>query len=245
MEQTVSAEKPGSKREAKEEIAALIPAYNSEDTVGRVVDGIKKYVPDVVVVNDGSDDDTEKIARASGAVVINHESRRGKGEALKTGFAALIDRGYRVILTMDADLQHDPWDIPPLIEKYREGGFGMVIGSRMASKVNIPRYRLVPNLVGNFFLSRASGREIEDSQSGMRIYSVKLLKAINLTTSRYDTEAEAIIKGGKAGFRFAFVPIKAIYAEEQKTYFRPVVDTYLISVVYLRSLFWKTKSRQI
>ncbi|MBN1572219.1 MAG: glycosyltransferase family 2 protein [Deltaproteobacteria bacterium] len=239
MEQTVSAEKPAPKREAKEEIAALIPAYNSEDTVGRVVDGIKEYVPHVVVVNDGSTDKTEEAAAESGAVVVNHKARRGKGEALKTGFAALMEGGYGAILTMDADLQHDPGDIPPLIEKYREGGFGIVIGSRMASKKDIPRYRLVPNLVGNFFLSNASGRDIEDSQSGMRIYSARLLKAINLTTSKYDTEAEAIIKGGKAGFDFAFVPIKAIYAEDQKTYFRPVVDTYLISIVYLRSLFWK------
>lgn len=241
MEQVIPAKKPGSKGEEKEKIAVLIPAYNSEDTVGRVVGGIKKYISDIVVVNDGSMDNTEEAASASGAYVINHKVRRGKGEALKTGFKALIDRGFKAILTMDADLQHDPEDIPLLIEKYREGGFGIVIGSRMASRRDIPKYRLIPNLVGNMFLSSASGREIEDSQCGMRIYSTELLKVITLNTSRYDTEAEAIIKAGKAGFEFAFVPIKAIYAEDQKTYFRPVVDTYLISIVYLRSLFWKRK----
>jgi len=238
MEQTISTKKSGPKREKEEEIeiAALIPAYNSEDTVGKVVEGILKYVSDVFVVNDGSDDDTGGVAEASGAFVINHESRQGKGGALKTGFAFLIKKGYRAVLTLDADLQHETEDIPRLTERYREGNVDLVIGSRMASSENIPKYRLIPNLVGNFFLSRASGREIQDSQSGMRIYSTKLLKGITLTTKKYDTESEAIIKAGRAGFNFAFVPIKAIYAENQTTFFRPVRDTFLICMVYLRSL---------
>ena len=236
MEQTISTKKSGPKREKEKEVAALIPAYNSADTVGKVVEGTMKYVSDVFVVNDGSDDDTGGVAEASGAFVINHESRQGKGGALRTGFAFLIEKGYGAVLTLDADLQHETDDIPKLIERYREGDIDIVIGSRMASSENIPKYRLIPNLVGNFFISKASGKEIMDSQSGMRIYSTKLLKKITLTTKKYNTESEAIIKAGKAGFNFAFVPIKAIYAENQVTFFRPVRDTFLICMVYLRSL---------
>ena len=201
----------------------------------------------MLVVDDGSDDDTAKISVAYGAKVIKHDTQRGKGEALKTGFARLLDDGFDAILTLDADGQHDPDDIYAFLKAFHKLGegndtsrrVGIIIGSRMASRENIPKYRLIPNLVGNFFISLASKRKIEDSQSGMRLYLREVLISINLTTSRYDTETEVLIKAGRAGFSFAFVPIKAIYREDQESHFIPVKDTFLISMVYLRSLFWK------
>jgi glycosyltransferase involved in cell wall biosynthesis len=142
-------------------------------------------------------------------------------------------------LTLDADGQHDPEDIPALISRFREGTAGIVIGTRMADRAKIPRYRLIPNLVGNFFLSRASGQSIEDSQCGMRVYSARVLRGVTVDSSRFDAEAELLIKAGRLGFPFAFVPIATIYREGGKTHFVPVKDTYLISLVYLKSLFWK------
>jgi len=243
MEQAVSPKRTGSRKEAKK-VVVLIPAFNAEPTVGDVVSGARRYLPNVLVVNDGSTDETGAEAEKAGARVVSHKVQMGKGAALRTGFGILsgdespfgpIDG----ILTMDADGQHDPEDIPNLFTAFEEGRGDLIIGSRMSQRDNIPTYRLWPNLVGNFFLSRASGNRVEDSQSGMRIYSRTLLSAVTLLASRFDLEAEAIIRSGKAGFQFDFVPIRAIYTEDYTSNFRPVIDTFLISMVYLRSIFWR------
>ncbi len=222
-------------------IAALIPAHNARGTIGQVVAGTKRHVAYVLVVDDGSDDDTRDEASRAGAVVIRHLNNRGKGEALKTGFRFLTARGFDAVLTLDADGQHDPDDIPALISRFEEGRAGIVIGTRMADRAKIPRYRLIPNLVGNFFLARASGQPIADSQCGMRVYAARLLEMVTVTSSRFDAEAELLIKAGRLGFTFAFVPIAAIYRRDGKSHFIPVKDTYLISLVYLKSLFWKRR----
>jgi glycosyltransferase involved in cell wall biosynthesis len=222
-------------------IAALIPAHNARETIGAVVSGTKRHVGYVLVVDDGSDDGTGNEAARAGAVVIRHLNNRGKGEALVTGFRFLAARGFDAVLTLDADGQHDPDDIPGLISRFEGGQAGIVIGTRMADRAKIPRYRLIPNLVGNFFLSRASGQPIQDSQCGMRIYAARVLEMITVTSSRFDAEAELLIKAGRLGFTFAFVPISTIYREGGRSHFIPVKDTYLISLVYLKSLFWKRR----
>jgi len=222
-------------------IAALIPAHNARETIGAVVSGTKRHVGYVLVVDDGSDDGTGNEAARAGAVVIRHLNNRGKGEALVTGFRFLVARGFDAVLTLDADGQHDPDDIPGLISRFEGGQAGIVIGTRMADRAKIPRYRLIPNLVGNFFLSRASGQPIQDSQCGMRIYAARVLEMITVTSSRFDAEAELLIKAGRLGFTFAFVPISTIYREGGRSHFIPVKDTYLISLVYLKSLFWKRR----
>lgn len=243
MEQAVSPKRTGSREETKK-IVVLIPAFNAERTVGNVVSGARKCLPNVLVVNDGSTDDTGREAEKAGARVVFHMTQLGKGAALRTGFAILLGDESPFghidgILTMDADGQHDPDDIPNLISAFEEERGDLIVGSRMSQRDNIPTYRLWPNLVGNFFLSRASGNRVEDSQSGMRIYSRTLLSAVTLSASRFDLEAEAIIRSGKAGFQFHFVPIRAIYTEDHTSNFRPVLDTFLISVMYLRSIFWR------
>lgn len=238
MEQNLPAKRSGTSEDLQT-IAVLIPAYNARETIGTVVSGAKRHAGYVLVVDDGSEDGTDTEAARAGAVVIRHLNNRGKGEALKTGFRFLVARGFDAVLTLDADGQHDPDDIPALISRFEEGSAGIVIGTRMADRVKIPRYRLIPNLVGNFFLSRASGQSIADSQCGMRIYAARALRKIIVTSSRFDAEAELLIKAGRLGFTFAFVPIATIYREGGKSHFIPVKDTYLISLVYLKSLFWK------
>ena len=181
-----------------------------------------------------------KPAAGAGAIVIRHLNNRGKGQALKTGFRFLVARGFDAVLTLDADAQHNPDDIPALVSRFRGAPAGIVIGTRMADRAKIPRYRLIPNLVGNFFLSRASGQSIVDSQCGMRIYAARVLsKVVIVSSSRFDAEAEFLIKAGRLGFTFAFVPISTIYRQGAQSHFIPVKDTYLISLVYLKSLFWK------
>lgn len=238
MEQNLSSKGAGTSKELQT-IAALVPAYNARETVGPIVAGVKRHVAYVLVIDDGSIDGTGDAAAAAGATVIRHLSNRGKGEALKTGFRFLVSRGYDAVLTLDADGQHDPDDIPGLVSRFRDGQAGIVIGTRMGDRDKIPRYRLIPNLVGNFFLSRASGQPIADSQCGMRIYAARLLRAVAISSSRFDAEAEILIKAGRFGFTFAFVPISTIYRQGARSHFIPVKDTYLICMVYLKSLFWK------
>jgi glycosyltransferase involved in cell wall biosynthesis len=238
MDQNLPAQRSGTSKDIQT-IAALIPAYNARDTIGPVVSGAKRHVGYVLVIDDGSDDGTGKIASDAGATVIRHMNNRGKGEALKTGFRFLVARGFDAVLTLDADGQHDPDDIPALLSRFKEGAAGIVIGTRMAERAKIPRYRLIPNLVGNFFLSRASGQPVADSQCGMRVYLAQVLREVSFESSRFDAEAEILIKAGRGGFTFAFVPISAIYREGATSHFIPVKDTYLICLVYLKSLFWK------
>lgn len=238
MEQNLPAQGSGASQELQT-IAALIPAYNARGTVGAIVSGAKRHVGYVLVVDDGSIDGTGDEAARAGATVIRHVNNRGKGEALKTGFRFLVARGFDAVLTLDADGQHDPGDIPTLLSRFGEGTAGIVIGTRMGERNKIPRYRLIPNLVGNFFLSMASGRPIADSQCGMRIYAAPLLREVSVESSRFDAEAEYLIRAGRRGFQFSFVPISTIYRHGAKSHFIPVKDTFLICLVYLKSLFWK------
>jgi glycosyltransferase involved in cell wall biosynthesis len=238
MDETFPAQRSGASKDLQK-IAALIPAYNARETIGAIVSGAKRHLEYVLVIDDGSTDETGAEAARSGAIVIRHLNNRGKGEALKTGFRFLVARGFDAVLTMDADGQHDPDDIPALVSRFKGGAAGIVIGSRMARRDKIPRYRLIPNLVGNCFLSRASGQPIADSQCGMRIYAARVLNEVSVTSSRFDAEAEILIKAGRLGFTFAFVTISTIYREGAPSHFIPVKDTFLICMVYLKSLFWK------
>ena len=109
----------------------------------------------------------------------------------------------------------------------------------MAHRDKIPRYRLIPNLVGNFFLSRASGQPIADSQCGMRVYAARVLSEVTIASSRFDAEAELLIKAGRRGFHVCLRPHIDDLPPGGKSHFIPVKDTFLICMVYLKSLFWK------
>ncbi len=220
-------------------ICAVIPAYNARDTVGGVIQGASKHLKSVVVVDDGSTDDTFKLASETGAVILRHSRNQGKGRALKTGFTYIIDKGFDAVITLDADNQHDPENIPMFIDKYQSDKPDMIIGSRMHEKHRIPRYRYIPNMVGVACISWAAGVSVADSQSGYRLYSRRLLEHVSVHANGYHAETELIIKAGKNGFRIANIPVEAIYFPEGNSHYRPVVDTYLICILFLKSFFWK------
>jgi glycosyltransferase involved in cell wall biosynthesis len=221
-------------------ICVIIPAYNSYDTVGDVIGGAKQYLSTVVVVDDGSKDGTYLSAKKAGAIVLKHKKNCGKGMALRTGFAYMLENSFNAVITLDADNQHDPSEIPRFLARYQEGEADIIIGSRMHEKDRIPRYRYIPNQVGVTFISWAAGCHFEDTQSGYRLYSSKVIKTIKLTTKGYHTETEILIKAGKKGFKIATIPIKTIYFPlgQEKSYYRPIIDTYLICITFLRSFFW-------
>lgn len=220
-------------------VTALVPALDAAGTIGLVVRGALKHVERVVVVDDGSVDETAAEAARAGARVISHGQNFGKGEALKTGFKHALSEGFDAIVTLDADTQHDPDEIPRLLEAAYAGA-DIVIGARLAEKDKIPRARYYTNLVGVACISWRAGTHIEDTQSGFRVYRTDAVRGIRLYTHGFDTETEILIKAGRLGKRIVTVPVRTIYTDEiiSKSHFRPVCDTYRICMVFLDSLFW-------
>jgi glycosyltransferase involved in cell wall biosynthesis len=219
----------------------LIPAYNVARTIPQVVEQARQHLPVVLVVDDGSQDETPHVARESGATVLSIPKNQGKGWALRSGFKDLLKEPWDGIITLDGDLQHDPAEVPKLIEEYDKTKPAIVIGSRMAEAEKIPGIRYWTNRVGVFCISWAAGQPLADTQSGFRLYCREVLESIPLWTSRYDTETEILIKAGMRGMKITCVPIKTIYYEDELHHssFRPFPDTFLICMVFLKSLFWR------
>jgi len=218
-------------------ICLLIPAYNEARTIAQVVSEARKVIEHVVVVDDGSRDDTAQLAENSGAFVIKHPVNSGKGAALRTGFQHVLDHGYDALITMDSDGQHDVNDIPGFLEAFDKTGSGIIIGSRMQDISTMPAIRKVTNKFTSFVGSLLARQKIKDSQSGYRLISSDVLRAVELETTGYEMESEILIKASRAGFRITSVPIKTIYGQEVSK-INPVVDTCRFFRLLFRSLRW-------
>ena len=194
-------------------IVALIPAYNADRFVGDVVRRARAHVS-VIVVNDGSKDRTLAEATAAGATVIDQQPNQGKGAALQRGFRAALDQGAAAVITLDADAQHDPDEIPLFVEKFRATAADLIIGERDFSKM--PLVRRVSNTIGRLAFSWAMGRRIRDNQSGYRLLSKRLIEALSASAERgYEFEMDMIVVAVKRGWRIEGVPIRTIYGEEK------------------------------
>ncbi|NJD57103.1 MAG: glycosyltransferase family 2 protein [Nitrospirae bacterium] len=223
-------------------VCCLIPAFNEEKRIADVVRGVRRLIPDVIVVDDGSHDATAAHAESSGAVVIRHAANRGKGMALRTGFSHALSRDYKAVLTLDGDGQHAPEEIAKFLSAFRAGSGDIIIGARLWDKEAIPLYRYIPNQIGIFCISKAAGCRIDDTQSGFRLYRREVLETIPLTTTGFETETEALIRAGKAGFRIHSLPVPAIYHSDYKTNFRPVRDFYRISILFLKLTIFRGRT---
>ena len=220
---------------------ALIPAYNLANTIAEVVCKTGKHLGEILVVDDGSQDDTARLAKESGAKVLRFAKNQGKGWALRCGFKYLLHKPWEGIITLDGDLQHDPVEIPNLIKEHDKSGSQIVIGSRMVQTERMPWIRYWTNRIGVYCISWAVGQPLTDTQSGFRLYRREVLETIPLWTTRYDTETEILLKAGLLGMKVTWIPIKTIYYEDEqnKSSFRPFPDTFLICMVFLKSLFWR------
>jgi len=219
-------------------IAVIIPAYNAGSTIGELIERTSRFVNrgDIVVIDDGSCDQTCKIARATGAVILRHEANRGKGEALKTGFKHVRLRNYAAVITLDADLQHDPESIPDFLLK-ANGFSGIIIGTRERDLEIMPFARWLINNLTSMIVSVLSGQSIRDSQSGYRLITTQVLKSVKLESRKYDLESEILIKAKRRGFEIAEVSIRTIYAGG-KSFINPLVDTARFIRLMWRSLWW-------
>jgi len=221
-------------------IVALVPAWNEAARIGPIVEATRAYLP-VLVVDDGSRDDTAAVAEAAGATVVRHPHNRGKGVALMTGFAWALEQGCEAVLTLDADGQHDPAEIPKFLAAWEAGAGDLIIGRRNFSQMPFPR--LFTNPFGSWLLSLALGTRIYDNQSGYRVYSRRFLETLSLTTTGFELEVEVITQAVCNGVRIGWIDIRTIYDVDKVSYFHPIKDTARFFGMVWRA--WRQRIRYI
>ena len=194
-------------------VVAIIPAYNEETTIAEVLERTRSFVDEMIVVDDGSSDRTREIARAQGARVVSHVINRGLGAGIGTGFAAALKLGADVAVTLDADGQHDPAELPKFVDAI-ERGADAVVGSRMLTGFEgMPWYRRVAQMIGNIATFFLFGAWVTDSQSGYRAFTRDAMKRIDIKTNRMEVSSELIAEIKRNKLNYKEVPIKAIYTD--------------------------------
>jgi glycosyltransferase involved in cell wall biosynthesis len=222
-----------------EKICILIPAYNAQETLGSVLKKIEPLKSDILVVDDGSSDETKRLASENRVQLLEHPRNLGKGAALRTGFQYILQKDYQVVITLDADGQHDPTEIPFLLKIFQNVKPDILIASRATEFGRMTFLRRFWNRLGVKAVARLCHSDITDSQSGFRLIRAEVLKGVDLSTSRFETELELLIKACKRGFSVLSVPINTPRADGTgSSHFRPVVDTWRVCMLFLRSLFW-------
>ncbi len=219
----------------------IIPVYNGEKTLQRVLKDIKKNLEGVkiIVVNDGSLDGTKNIASNYEVIYLEHRNNEGKGAALKSGFRKALELGAEFVVTIDADGQHEAGDVNRLLAKMSTDFLDLVIGVR-TDVSQMPFIRLVSNKITTKLISWRIGQRIEDSQCGLRAHTARLLSGLILSSKRYDLETELLIKTGLYGYKIGSIDIRTIYHKDIKSSitFRDVLNFIR---VFLQSFFWSTQ----
>lgn len=204
------------KSNSRPKIIAAISAYNEEKYVGTTVLKTRQYVTEVIVLDDGSTDQTADVARLAGASVIQHQQNKGKGASIRRLLAEARKKNPDTLVLLDADSQHNADEIPNLIKPISEG-FDLAIGSRERQRTNIPRYRHIGQRVLSYFSRVLSGQRIPDSECGFRALSPKAIAELKLEQNGFAIETEMIAVATEKGLKITEVPISAIYTKDGST----------------------------
>lgn len=221
-------------RMASLKCVVLIPTYNNAGTIAKVIADVKEYSADIIVVNDGSTDDTKNIlASIENIKVIDYPNNKGKGYALKLGLQKAYEWGYRYAITIDSDGQHYADDIPTFLDKIEEKPDSLLIGARNLAADNMPSRNTFANKFSNFWYKVETGKALSDTQSGYRLYPLEKLQNIHFITRRYEFEVEIIVRAAWRGVNVENIPIKVYYppVEERVSHFRPLQDFTRISIL--------------
>jgi UDP-N-acetylglucosamine---dolichyl-phosphate N-acetylglucosaminyltransferase len=194
-------------------LAVIIPAYNEEKYISYVIQGAKKHTDNIIVIDDGSKDNTFKIAQENGAKVYRHLVNRGLGGALGTGIKAALLSGADIIITLDADGQHSPNEIPKIIEPIIKNEADMVIGSRFLTRQKMPFFRRWGNYFFNLITFFLFGLWSSDSQSGFRAFNRKAVQSLEVQTNGMEISSEILKEIKINNFKIKEVPIKSIYTD--------------------------------
>lgn len=225
---------PWAERARRLGCAVVIPTYNNDRTLGGVIAGVRRYCADIFVVNDGSTDRTaEVLASTEGIRTIAYARNRGKGYALRRGLRAAREAGFRYALTIDSNGQHYPDDIARFIERIERRPDTLLIGARNLTADNMPARNTFANRFSNFWYLVETGRRLEDTQSGFRLYPLRRLGRLRSLCSRYEFEVEVIVRVAWRGVEVENIPVRVYYAPdgERVSHFRPLRDFTRISLL--------------
>jgi len=218
-------------------ICAVIPSFNVEQTIATVITQTSHFIEpaNIVVVDDGSCDQTAAIAMNTGVTVLQNGMNHGKGYSLKRGFRYAIDHRLEAIITLDGDWQHDPLEIPRFIDCYSKTGSDLILGDRTNDFATMPRDRQFSNKMTSLLISLLTGQRVKDSQTGFRLIKTKILTDISLISNRYETESELLLKALLQGYKIIHVPIKTIY-NDQQSHIHRFIDTLRFLKIVASSL---------
>lgn len=217
-------------------VCVLLPAYNEEKRIGELIEQIKTYGLDVIVIDDGSSDNTAEICRQAQAIVISHQQNKGKGQALRTGFKFILDNDYDAAVIMDSDGQHLPEEINIFIVHAKNSGADIIIGNRMLDPQGMPLLRILTNRFTSLLISFIAKIKIPDSQCGFRLIRRSVFEKLKLSTDKYDTESEILIQAARQGCKIESVPVKSIY-DHNRSLINPISDTVRFFNLILKSFF--------
>lgn len=216
-------------------ICVIIPTYNNETTIEDVIEGCKTWTDDIIVVNDGSTDNTDEILSSyeEGKIaIVSYPRNKGKGYALKKGFAYAKARHYQYALTIDADGQHSANDIPKFVEAIDQHPHSLIMGSRNIQADNMPKKNTFANKFSNFWFTVQTLQRIPDTQTGYRLYPLKHLGNLWWVSSKYEAELELLVFSAWHGVKIVPIPVHVFYpsADKRVSHFRPGMDFFRISV---------------
>lgn len=213
----------------------IIPTYNNASTIMAVVSSVLQYTANLIVVNDGSTDDTEQLLKtAPGITLVSYPLNKGKGFALRSGFKKAIQSGYQYAITIDSDGQHFASDLPVFIHKLQQEGESLIMGARnMDTAANVPGKSSFGNRFSNFWYKFETGITLPDTQTGYRLYPLRPISKMKFFTRKYEFEIEVIVRLAWAGIKVVSVPITVYYPpkNERISHFRPFKDFTRISIV--------------
>jgi len=210
--------------DSNEQVLVIIPAFNEAERIGAVVAKVRDMGCKVLVVDDGSSDDTAAAARAAGAEVFAHAENRGKGAALDSGYREARKLGCKVLITMDGDGQHLPEDIPNFIEAYNRTRIPVIIGNRLLAEENMPLVRRWTNHFMSWLLSRQMGQYLPDTQCGFRLFRCDVVPYVKTLTTRFEAESEILMHVAARGIEMGWVRVSTVYGKE-KSKVSPLRDT--------------------
>ena len=216
-------------------LCVLVPVYNNAATIGQVLERVHPFVPDILVVDDGCTDGTPDVLAGLSIPIklLRHPLNQGKGAALRTGFCAAAAMGFTHVVTLDADGQHFPEDLPLFLQAVAEYPNDILVGCRNLTADRMPRQNTAANRFSNFWFRLQTGQDLSDTQSGYRAYPLASLHGLGCLTSRYEAELELMVLAAWHGVAVRGLPVRVYYAPEGErvSHFRPFWDFFRISVL--------------
>lgn len=217
-------------------LCVVLPVYNEAKAIKDLIAEIKKYVSDIVVIDDGSTDDTLKIVRDCSVVLLSNQKNIGKGASLSKGFEYALKNKFDGVITMDGDGQHAPCDIPRFLDLSKSLSCHVIVGNRMTDLRSMPRIRVLTNKFLSRVISLVVKQHIPDSQCGFRLITRPVLEKVTTLTNNYEAESEILIKAARAGFRIDSVSITTIYCGS-KSSIHPFLDTFRFFKFLFKEIF--------